>query len=101
MVPSCQECWLDGVFGFRLVGVHMFSPWQAVRVLLAVMTALPVAGGAVLLAHASGTHPRLAPQVHPVGEGGSVTQAASARQAAPAVVGGPAGVPVEGGAVAT
>jgi D-alanyl-D-alanine carboxypeptidase (penicillin-binding protein 5/6) len=102
----------------------MFSPRQAVRVLLAVLLALPVAGAAVLLAHASGTHPRLAPQVHSAGQAGSVTpaasatrsasgtrtaagtqataakQAASARQAAPAVVGGPAGVQVKGAAVA-
>lgn len=64
------------------------------------MTALSVAGAAVLLAHASSTHPRLAPQVHSAGEAGSVTQAASARRAAPAVVGGPAGVQVKGAAVA-
>jgi D-alanyl-D-alanine carboxypeptidase (penicillin-binding protein 5/6) len=96
----------------------MLSRRHAVRVLLAVLLALPVAGAAVLLAHASGTHPRLPPQVHRVGRAGSVTQAASAtrsafgtraasgtqaaaaRQAAPAVVGGPAGVQAKGAAVA-
>ena len=82
------------------------------------MMALPVAGAAVLLAHARGTHPRLALQVRSVGRLGSVTQAASvpgttsgtwtaaakqaaaARQAAPAVVGGPSGIQVTGAAVA-
>ena len=69
------------------------------------MMALPAAG-AFLLAHASDTHPRLAPQVHPAGQAGSFMQAASARQAAsagraaPAVVGGPADVQVKGAAVA-
>ena len=82
------------------------------------MMALLVAGAAVLLAHASGTHPRLALQVHPAGQTGSPTrtgsatrtasakrtasgtQAASARRAAPAVVGGPAGIKVKGAALA-
>ncbi len=76
------------------------------------MIALPVAGTAVLLAHASGMHPRLAPQVHPSGQASSVTEAASipgaaagtqadsARQAASAVPAGPAGIPVTGAALA-
>jgi D-alanyl-D-alanine carboxypeptidase (penicillin-binding protein 5/6) len=87
------------------------------------MAAVPIAG-AVLLAHASGTHPLLALQVRSVGQLGSVTQAASVpgtisgtrtaagtqtaaakqaasgRQAAPAVASGPAGVQVKGAAVA-
>src|SRR5215472_9696355 len=100
-----QEGWLAEVFGFRLITVCRLSPRHAVRVLLAVMMALPAAG-AFLLAHASDTHPRLAPQVHPAGQAGSFMQAASARQAAsagraaPAVVGGPADVQVKGAAVA-
>jgi serine-type D-Ala-D-Ala carboxypeptidase (penicillin-binding protein 5/6) len=85
--------------------------------------ALPVAG-AVLLAHAGGTHPRLALQVRPVGRAASVTRSASgtraaagtqavsvtravaaaraaaARQAASAVAGGPAGIQVKGAALA-
>jgi serine-type D-Ala-D-Ala carboxypeptidase (penicillin-binding protein 5/6) len=79
------------------------------------MLTLPVAGATVLFARASGTHPRLAGQVHPAGHRSltravSVTPAASrtpaaagtqtvsarqavwARQAALAVVGGPAQV---------
>jgi serine-type D-Ala-D-Ala carboxypeptidase (penicillin-binding protein 5/6) len=75
------------------------------------MTAAPVAG-AVLLAHASGTHPPVVLQVRSLGQLGSVTQAApvpgtaaathaaSARQAAPAVVGGPAGIQAPGAALA-
>jgi len=112
IVSSCKRSGLAADFGFKLVNVRMLSPRAAVRVLLAVMTALPAAGAAVLLAHASGTHPRLALQVHSVGPAGSVTQAASATRTAsgtrtaagtrtaPAVVGGPAGIQVTGAAVA-
>ncbi len=100
------------------MNVHMLSPWHAVRVLLAVMMALLVAGAAVPTAHAGGTPTRVALQVHPAGQASSVmgaasipgapagTQAApaglsvSARQAAPAVVGGPAGIQVTGAALA-
>jgi serine-type D-Ala-D-Ala carboxypeptidase (penicillin-binding protein 5/6) len=82
------------------------------------MIALPVAGAAVLLAHPSGTHPRLVLQVRSVGQLGSATQAASIpgtaagtraaagtqaaapRRPAPAVVGGPAGIQVTGAALA-
>jgi serine-type D-Ala-D-Ala carboxypeptidase (penicillin-binding protein 5/6) len=77
--------------------------------------ALPVAGAAV--AHASGTHPRLAPQVHASGRADSVTQAAAGAQAASArqaisamraawarqaalAAGGPAGIQVTGAALA-
>jgi len=75
------------------------------------MTALLVAGAAVLLAHASGTRPRLALQVHSVSRAASVTrtaagtravsarQAISARQAALAAA-GPTGIQVTGGALA-
>jgi serine-type D-Ala-D-Ala carboxypeptidase (penicillin-binding protein 5/6) len=97
---------------------------HAVRILIAVTVALLVADAAVLVAHASGTHPRLAFQVRSVGQLGSVTQAASipgtaagtwtaagtqtaaakqaapVRQAVPAVAGGPAGIPVTGAALA-
>ena len=81
------------------------------------MVALLVAGAAVLTAHAGGTHPRVALQVHPAGQASSVTGAASipgapagtqaaapklsvsARQTA-LVVGGPSGIQVTGAAVA-
>ena len=81
------------------------------------MVALLVAGAAVLTAHAGGTHPRVALQVHPAGQASSVTGAASipgapagtqaasaklsvsARQAA-LVVGGHSGIQVTGAAVA-
>ena len=75
------------------------------------MTAALLAG-AVLLTHASGTHPPVVLQVRSLGQLGSVTQAApvpgtaaatqapSARQAAPAVVGGPAGIQAMGAALA-
>ena len=58
-----------------------------VRALLAVLTVLPFAGAAVLLstvllARASGTHPRLAPPAHSAGPARSVTRAASVTQAA-------------------
>jgi serine-type D-Ala-D-Ala carboxypeptidase (penicillin-binding protein 5/6) len=102
----------------------MPSSQHAVRVLLAVMLALPLAGAAALLAHASGTHPRSALQVRSVGQLGSVTQAASvpgtasgtwtgagtqavasaqaaaARQAASAIADGPTGIQVKGAALA-
>jgi serine-type D-Ala-D-Ala carboxypeptidase (penicillin-binding protein 5/6) len=92
--------------------VRMLSARQAVRVPLAVLMVLPVAGAAVLLAHASGTHPRLAVQVRPAGPAASAmrtaagtrvtagTQVTAVRRAAPAVVGGPSGIQVTGGALA-
>jgi D-alanyl-D-alanine carboxypeptidase (penicillin-binding protein 5/6) len=100
----------------------MLSPGHPVRVLLAVVTALLLAGAAVLLARASGTHPRSALQVHSVGhnsvtrivtvpraasrtqdaagtQAASARQAVSARQAALADV-GPSGIQVTGAALA-
>jgi len=82
------------------------------------MTALLAAGAAVRTADAGGTRPRLALQVHPAGQAGSVAGAASipgapagtraapaglsvsARQAAPAAAGGPAGIQVTDAALA-
>jgi serine-type D-Ala-D-Ala carboxypeptidase (penicillin-binding protein 5/6) len=61
----------------------MLSPRHAVRVLFAVVMALPVVGAAVLVAHASSTHPPVALQVRSLGQLGSVTQAAPPTQAAP------------------
>jgi serine-type D-Ala-D-Ala carboxypeptidase (penicillin-binding protein 5/6) len=101
--------------GLGWVSVRMPSPRPPVRVLLAVLLILPVAGATVLFARASGTHPRLAGQVHPAGHrpvtpaasvtraaaraqtaagspAASARQAVSASQAALAVVGGPAEV---------
>jgi len=75
------------------------------------MTALPVAGAAVLSAYASGTHPRLGVHTRPVGQASSVPHAASGthtasgtpitstRQAALEVI-GPSGIQVTGAALA-
>jgi D-alanyl-D-alanine carboxypeptidase (penicillin-binding protein 5/6) len=93
----------------------MLLPRHPVRVPLAVLTALLVAGAAVLLASASGTHPRLAPQVHSVGHSSVMraasgtqtaagTQATLARRAAlarqAALAAGPPGIQVTGAALA-
>jgi serine-type D-Ala-D-Ala carboxypeptidase (penicillin-binding protein 5/6) len=67
---------------FRLVNVRMLSRRPAVRLLVAVVAALAVAGAAVLSAHASGTHPRLAVSRHLGGRASSVTRAASGTQIA-------------------
>jgi serine-type D-Ala-D-Ala carboxypeptidase (penicillin-binding protein 5/6) len=84
---------------------------HAIRLLVAVMTALPVAGAVVLSAHVIGTHPRLAVHGRSVGQASSVTQADSGtqiasgtqdtatRQAALAVL-GPSGIQVTGAALA-
>ena len=82
------------------------------------MTALLAAGAAVRTADVGGTHPRVALQVHPADQADWVTGAAlipgapagtraapaglsvSARQAAPAAAGGPAGVQATGAALA-
>jgi serine-type D-Ala-D-Ala carboxypeptidase (penicillin-binding protein 5/6) len=95
----------------------MLSPRYAVRVLLAAMVALPVAGAAALLAHASDTHARSALQARSVSRASTVTrtasvmrtaaetqvvsarQAVSAKQAALAAA-GPAGIQVTGAALA-
>ncbi len=55
----------------------MLSPGHPVRVVLAVVTALLVSGAAVFLARASGTHPRVAAEVHPAAQASSVEQGAS------------------------
>jgi serine-type D-Ala-D-Ala carboxypeptidase (penicillin-binding protein 5/6) len=55
----------------------MLSPGHPVRVVLAVLTALLVSGAAVLLAHASSTHPRVAAQIRSPGQASSVTRGAS------------------------
>jgi serine-type D-Ala-D-Ala carboxypeptidase (penicillin-binding protein 5/6) len=89
----------------------MLSRRHATRALLAVLTALPVAGAVVLSGHLSGTQPRLAVHARSVGQAGSVTQAASTtptaagtqdtstRQAALAAM-GPSGIEVAGAALA-
>ncbi len=70
------------------------------------MTALVVAGAAVLMAHASDTHTRLPLQVTPAGQAASGTrdssarQAVSARQAALTLAAGPADIRVTGAALA-
>ncbi len=108
----------------------MLSPRDAVPALLAITVALPLAGAAVLLAHATGTHPPLALQLHSPARAGSAAQAApaaqaasrtraasrtppaagtptaaagqaaSARPAAPGAAGGPADIQVKGAALA-
>jgi serine-type D-Ala-D-Ala carboxypeptidase (penicillin-binding protein 5/6) len=60
----------------------MLSPGHPVRVVLAVLTALLVSGAAAFLARGSGTHPRVAAQVHPAGQASSVAPAASLTQTA-------------------
>ncbi len=89
----------------------ILSRRHATRVLLAVLTALPVAGAVVLSAHVSGMHPRLAVNARSVGHASSVAQAAartqtasgtqdtSTRQAALAAL-GPSGIQVAGAALA-
>jgi D-alanyl-D-alanine carboxypeptidase (penicillin-binding protein 5/6) len=93
----------------------MLLPRHRVRVPLAVLAALLIAGAAVLLAGVSGTHPRLAPQVHSVGHSSVIraasgpqtaagTQATLARRAAlarqAALAAGPPGIQVTGAALA-
>jgi serine-type D-Ala-D-Ala carboxypeptidase (penicillin-binding protein 5/6) len=126
----CKESGLAADFGFTLANVRTLSSRNAVRAVLAVLVALPLAGAAVLLAHASGTHPSLALQLHPPARADSARQAASAthaasrtptaagtptapgtrtaearpaasaRPTAPTVIGGPAGIRVKGAALA-
>ncbi len=101
----------------------MLTRRHAFRALLAVMTAVPVAGAVVLSAHLSGPHPPLPGHARSVGQASSVTHAASGAQAAsgtptasgtPAVSGtqdtstrqaalaalGPSGIQVTGAALA-
>jgi serine-type D-Ala-D-Ala carboxypeptidase (penicillin-binding protein 5/6) len=122
MVWPARRARFAAYFRVRLVNVRMLSRWPAARVLLAVLTALALAGAAVLTANASGTHPRLAAHPHSVRQASSVTQAAqgtqiasgtqaagtqatlagqaaSARRAALAAA-GPAGIQVAGAALA-
>ena len=92
MVWSSKGSELPADFGFRLITVPMLSRRHAVRVLLAVMTALPVAGAAVQSAYVTGTHPRLTVHARSAGQVGSVieadsgTQTASGTQSAPPMV---------------
>jgi serine-type D-Ala-D-Ala carboxypeptidase (penicillin-binding protein 5/6) len=70
------------------VNVPKLSPRPRVRVLLAVLTVLPVAGAAILLStvvltRGSGTHPRLALQVHSAAHASPVRRAASVTRAVP------------------
>ncbi len=95
----------------------MLSRRHVIRVLLAVTTALPVAGAVVWSAHVIGTHQRLAVHARSVGQASSVArtasgtqtasetqttsgpQSTSTRQAALAAL-GPSGIQVTGAALA-
>jgi D-alanyl-D-alanine carboxypeptidase (penicillin-binding protein 5/6) len=66
-----------------LVHVRTLSPGHPVRVVLAVVTALLVSGAAVFLALASGTHPRVAAQVHSAGQASPVRRSASITRKGP------------------
>jgi serine-type D-Ala-D-Ala carboxypeptidase (penicillin-binding protein 5/6) len=66
-----------------LVHVRTLSPGHPVRVVLAVVTALLVSGAAVFLALGSGTHPRVAAQVHSAGQASSVRRSASITRKGP------------------